>query len=142
MRTVSFARQLLTGVLLLPLLVATGLGQSEQHPIAAQVKAALKDPAKPFTMLVSLQVKQGQEERFETAFAKARQATRKEKGCLAYDLNRDAKEPTRYLVYERWKGLADLEAHLRTPHITTLLGELKELLAGDPELKVLLPAGE
>lgn len=31
---------------------------------------------------------------------------------------------------------------MKTPHITALLGELKELLAGAPEVRVLLPAGE
>jgi hypothetical protein len=39
---------------------------------------------------------------------------------VAYDLNRDVKEPTRYLIYERWKSLADIEAHLKGPYITTL----------------------
>jgi quinol monooxygenase YgiN len=33
----------------------------------------------------------------------------------------------------RWKSLADLEAHLNSPHITALLGEFKELLAAPPD---------
>lgn|SRR5262245_14351527 len=112
------------------------------HPIAAKVKSELKDPAKPFTMTVNLQVRDGAAERFEAAFAKALRATRKEKGCVAYDLNRNAKDTSRYIVYERWKSLADLESHLRSDHITTLLGELKDLLAGEPDVSVLLPAAE
>lgn len=117
-------------------------GQAEPHPIAVQVKAELKDPAKPFTMIVRLQVKEGEQNKFEAAFAKAVKATRMEKGCVAYDLSREAKDPTRYIVYERWKSLADLDAHLKTAHITALLAELKELLAAAPEARVLLPAGE
>jgi quinol monooxygenase YgiN len=123
------------------LVAAPALGQ-ELHPIAAQVKAELKDPARPFTMVVSLQVKKGDEAKFETAFARAIAATRKEKGCIAYDLNHDLKDPTRYFVYERWSNLSALEAHLRSAHITTLLADLKPLLAGNPEVKVLTPAGE
>lgn len=127
---------------MLVLAAATARGQADENPLVAQVKAEVKDPTKPFTMLIALQVKPGEEARFESAFAKAIRGTRKEKGALAYDLNRDAKDPTRYVVYERWKSVADLEAHLKTPHITALLGELKEVLAGSPELKVALPAGE
>jgi quinol monooxygenase YgiN len=118
------------------------LGQAGSDPIVDQVKSQLKDPAKPFTMFVHLQVKDGMQGKFEAAFAKAVKASRKEKGCIAYDLNRDAKETTRYVLYERWKNLADLEAHLKAAHLTALLAELKELLAGAPEIKVLLPAGE
>jgi len=131
----------IAGALVLPFVAAPTLGQ-EPNPIAAQVKAELKDPAKPFTMLVRVQVKEGMQDKFEAAFAKAVKETRKEKGCLEYDLNRDTKDSTRYLVYERWKSLADLEAHLKTPHITALLGELKDLLAGPPEVRVMLPAAE
>ncbi len=117
-------------------------GQEKPNPIAAQVKASLKDPGKPFTMVVGLRTKEGAGEKVETAFAPAIKATRGEKGCLAYDLNRDTKAPEQYLVYERWQSLAALEAHLKSPHIATLLAALGDLLAAPPEVRVLLPAGE
>ena len=141
----GFIRQRLSGILALaaPLLFsAVTQAADEPHPIVAQVKGVLKDPTKPFTMVVSLHVKDGMQAKFETAFAKAIKGTRKEKGSLTYDLSRYAKEPTRYLVYERWKSLKDLEEHMQTPHITGLLGELKDILSGPPEVKVLFPAGE
>jgi quinol monooxygenase YgiN len=89
--------------------------QKVTDPIFAQVKAAVKDPAKPFTLLFRLQVKEGTREMFEAAFAKANKATHIETGVLAYELNRDAEDATSYIMYERWKSLADLEAHVRTP---------------------------
>jgi autoinducer 2-degrading protein len=116
-------------------------GQEEPNPIVAQVKASVKDPGKPFVMLVHLQIKEGANKQFEAAFARAIKATRKEKGNLAYVLHRDAKHSNHYLVYERWRNLEVLKAHLKTPHITTLLMELEKLLAGPPEVRVLLPAG-
>lgn len=124
------------------LCVASVTGQEKSHPIAAQVKASLSDPSKPFTMLVMLKVKEGSGAKVEAAFTTAVKATRREKGCLAYDLNRDAKAPQQYLVYERWQNLAALEAHLKSQHITALLGELEALLAAPPEVRVLVPAGE
>ena len=110
--------------------------------IAAQFGAELKDPRKPFTLLVRFRVKEGMEENVEAAFAAASTATRKEKGVMAFDLNREAKDATRFVVYERWKSLAHLEAHLRTPYIATLRDELEEMLAGLAEFHVLVPAGE
>lgn len=123
-------------------LAAEAAGQEKENPILAQVKASLKDPGKPFTMMVMARVKEGSEKQFETAFAKAIRGTRQEKGNRAYDLNRDAKMPSSYIVYERWLDLAALEHHLRTQHIQTLLAEIGDLLAGPPEVRVFLPAGE
>src|SRR5262249_56723830 len=114
----------------------------KDDPIIAFVKPKLKDASKPFTLMVGVKVKEGTGEKFEAAFAKALQATRKEKGCLTYDLNRDTEDPTRYQVYERWKSLADLEAHLKTDHIKALVAVLPDVTAGRLELRVLLPTSE
>ena len=57
-------------------------------------------------------------------------------------VSRFAKAPTEYLVYERWQDLAALQAHLKAPHITTLLSEIGELLAAPPDVKVLVPVSE
>ena len=59
----------------------------------------------------------------------------RETGCSANDLNRNAKMPTRYVGYERWHSVADLEAHLRSAHITTLLMELGDRLARRPKFR-------
>jgi quinol monooxygenase YgiN len=121
---------------------AGGQGQDKPDPIVAAVKAAVKDPTKPFTMLVRFRTREGAEPKFEAAFAKAVKATRAEKGCLAYDLNRDPRAATQYLLYERWRDLRSLEAHLKAAHITALLKEVGALLAGPPEVQVLTPVGE
>ena len=129
-------------VLLLALVGPRAWSDDQPHPIAAQVKGALKDPAKPFTMLVQLKTKEGSEAKVEAAFVKAIKPTRQEKGCLAYELSRDAKTPTQYLLYERWQNLPSLEAHLKAQHITTLLAELGDLLAAPPEVRVFVPTGD
>ncbi len=116
--------------------------QGPPNPIAAQVKATVKNPAAPFTLVLHLRAKEGAGPKIEAAFARALKPTRKEKGCLAYDLNRDAKHPAEYIVYERWQNLAALEAHLQSRHITALLDELSSALAGPPEVRILTPAAE
>lgn len=116
--------------------------EENEHPIVTSVKANLKDPRKPFTILVHLKIKEGTAGKFESAFAKAIAGTRKEKGNKAYELNRSTKSPTEYVVYERWTDLAALRDHLKTPHITALLADIGDLLEGPPEAKVFLPAGD
>src|SRR5262245_21543035 len=96
--------------------------QDKEHPIVAEVRANLQDPSKPFTLLVRVKTKEGAGPKLEAAFAKAVAASRKEKGNKAYDLNRSAKAPTEYVVYERWTDLAALQAHLKAPHFLTLVG--------------------
>jgi quinol monooxygenase YgiN len=129
-------------VLLALPLVALAADKAESNPLITRIKSELKDPARPFTWVVSLQVKDGTQAKLEAVFAKAVKETHKEKGCLAYHLNREVKDPTRYMIYERWQSLADMEAHLKSPYIMSLENELKELLAAPPERRLLVPAGE
>jgi autoinducer 2-degrading protein len=131
--------------ILLCLILALALvapAPAQENPIEKAVKAALKDPSKPFTMMVHVKVKDGAGAKFEAAFAKAIIGTRKEKGNKAYDLNRSIKSPNEYIVYERWQDFAALQAHLKTPHIITLLSDISDLLDGPPEAKAFVPAGE
>lgn len=113
--------------------------QEKRHPIAQAVWDALKNEKKPFTMVVGLKLKDGTAEKFEKAFAPAIRATLKEKGCMAYQLNRNPNSPLHYMVYERWSNLPALEAHLRSDHITTLLEQVGDLLAEAPVVQVLEP---
>ncbi len=112
----------------------------QPHPIVAEARAALKDPAKPFTLAVRLKLNAGTTEQFETIFAKAAKLAREEEGCLTYELNRDAKGETSYLVYERWQNLAALETHIKSPHFIELSDEVGPMLDGPPEIDVLVPA--
>lgn len=105
-------------------------------------KTSLKDPSKPFTLLARIPIRDGTQTKFETAFAAAIAANRSGAGLLAYDLNRETADGTRYVVYERWKSLSALEAHLRMPYITKLMAVTDEVLAVAPDFQVLLPAGE
>jgi quinol monooxygenase YgiN len=132
----------LSAGLLLALVQARAADDKKEDPILANVKTRVKDPKKQFTLVIRLKVKEGSAEKFEAAFAKASRETHKEKGCIAYDLNRDTEDAARYVVYERWKNLAALEEHLKSDYIKALLAALPELLDGAPEPSVLLPAAE
>ena len=117
-------------------------GQDNITTIIAAFRSALPDPHKPFSLLNYITVRDGEQQRIIDAFAKSRKGTLKDKGVIVFHLNQETNDPTRFAVYERWESLADLETHLRTPHVTELLRELEPIMSKAPEFHVLLPVDE
>ncbi|HQR09189.1 MAG TPA: putative quinol monooxygenase [Gemmatales bacterium] len=112
------------------------------HPIIAAVKSQVKDVTLPFNMSVHASIKPGTSAPFEAAFTECIKLTRKENGCIAYDLNRSYEEPNKYINYERWASVAALDAHLNAPHTVKLLTAIAPFLDGSPVIKVYAFAGE
>ncbi len=56
--------------------------------------------------------------------------TRKESGCIQYDLHVDLNDPGTFTFYERWTDEAALNAHLQTPHMTSGFAAMGPLTAG------------
>jgi quinol monooxygenase YgiN len=122
-------------------LVILGLSEArgqEEHPVVKMIKSKVKDPKKPFAITVEFKVKAGKEKEFEAAFAPALAATRKEPGCVAYFLNRDTEHPDVYLMYEQFKSVDAVAAHLKAKHTETLLQTVGPLTDGEPKIRVLL----
>ncbi len=121
---------------------ANARGQSDWiTAIVEQFSRRLPDPAQPLTIVARLQVKEGAQARFEAAFARARERTLNDTGVITYELNRDDVETTRFVVYERWRSLPDLEAHLRTDHIAALINVTNDVLAVPADFTVVRPVG-
>lgn len=128
-------------VLLVPLVAlvwasAPAGAADEENPVIKLVKSKVKDPSKPFALLVTFKVKAGNEKKFEEAFAPCLVATRKEKGCVAYYLNRDPEHPELYVMYEQFRGVEGLAAHMKEKHTEKLLGTVIPMCEGDPTIKV------
>lgn len=100
----------------------------------------LPDPAKRLSLLARFAVEAADGPKLEAAFGRAMPFTLKEPGCIVFTLNRDPRDPGRFVVYEQWRSLTDLEAHLRTDYVARLRAEVDELIVGLPEFQVLLPA--
>lgn len=131
----------LRGVLLIVpfLMAAMTLSESraaDDHPAVALVKSKVKDPNKPFGLIVTIKVKAGKEKEFEEAFAPCIAATKKEPGCISYELNRDTDDPSIYVNYEKFRSVAALEEHLKQPHTQKLLATVPMLADGDLKIKV------
>lgn len=107
--------------------------------IIASFGAALQDVSEPLAILAQFQVRDGTQDLVEAAFAEASVSTAEEPGVIAYQVHRERQAPTRFVVYERWRSLADLDAHLRTPYIRALRRVIDGAVVGTPEFRVLMP---
>jgi quinol monooxygenase YgiN len=109
---------------------------AEDHPVVTLVKSKVNDPAKPFALLVTIKAKPGKGKDLEAAFAPCIAATKKEPGCLAYELNQDPDDTTAYVMFEKFKNVAALEGHLKLEHTVKLFAALEPLIDGQIMAKV------
>ena len=116
--------------------------EDDVEAIVEKFGAALDDRGRPFTILVRFQAQPGVEADIESAFAAVRTETLGEPGALAFDLNRETADPTRFVVYERWRSLDHFAAHIRKPSVGVLRDRLGALVDGMPEFDILRPAAE
>lgn len=65
-------------------------------------------------------------------------ATRKEAGCISYDLYRKPAEPDTLVFVESWKDRAALDAHFAEPHLKAFQAATADLLA-DARIEVVHP---
>ena len=75
-----------------------------------------KLPKDAVTLAVILRPRDGQELMLEAELRALIAPTRKEEGCLCYDLHRSAEGPAAYLLHEIWETREHHTAHTRTDH--------------------------
>jgi quinol monooxygenase YgiN len=55
--------------------------------------------------------------------------SRKETGCVSYDVLQDKAAPERFVLVEEWSSTAALDAHNQTPHFHQAVSSAAPLLA-------------
>jgi quinol monooxygenase YgiN len=63
----------------------------------------------------------GRERELESELRALLVPTRKELGCLTYELHRDGEDPHRFMFYEKFESQAALDAHIHSPHFQKFL---------------------
>src|ERR1700761_8354692 len=91
---------------------------------------------KNITVVATFAAKPGKEEELKKALLTLIAPTRKEAGCINYDLHQSPDEPGKFLFHENWTSKAHLDAHLKNTHIQVLLPRMDDLCIGMPEIKI------
>jgi quinol monooxygenase YgiN len=61
--------------------------------------------------------------------------TRKEPGCLSYELMQNNEDPTDFTLIEEWQSNTALESHFATKHFKDALVKLPDLVAAEPDIR-------
>jgi quinol monooxygenase YgiN len=88
-----------------------------------------KLPKGALTLVAMLRAKEGQQLLLEAELRALVGPTRKELGCLRYDLHRGADHPGTFLFHEVWESREHHAAHTRTPHFLRWNARKDALLA-------------
>ena len=133
-------QRLLAAALALTLLGPAFARQDKEPPVAKEdgpdLMARLKKVKGSFSLIVSFQVKKGEEKTLLEAAKPCIAATLEEKGCKRYELNQDLENPTKFTLLERWDGVADLEAHMASDHTKKLIAMLGKVADGPPTIAI------
>ncbi|QEM67487.1 antibiotic biosynthesis monooxygenase [Geobacter sp. FeAm09] len=79
------------------------------------------------TVVARIVAKKEAAEEVKNELLKVRGPTRREEGCLGYDLHRDNENPAEFIMYESWKDGAHLERHMDSPHFNALITAIDDL---------------
>jgi quinol monooxygenase YgiN len=88
-----------------------------------------KLPKGAVTLIVTLRSKEGQHLLLEAELRALVSPTRKEEGCLQYDLHRSTDQPGQFLFHEVWETRDHHTAHTKTPHFLRWNARKDSLLA-------------
>ena len=88
-----------------------------------------KLPKEAVTLIVQLRPRDGQEMLLEAELRALVGPTRKEDGCLTYDLHRSAEGPAAFLLHEIWGTREAHSKHTNTPHFLRWNARKDALLA-------------
>jgi quinol monooxygenase YgiN len=95
----------------------------------SKVPTSKKLPKDAVTLAVILRPRNGQELMLEAELRALILPTRKEEGCLRYDLHRSAEGPRAYLLHEIWETREHHTAHTKTDHFLRWNARKDALLA-------------
>ena len=90
--------------------------------------------SRPITIVVRLRAKPRRETAMGEALVEICRASRKEKGCLQYELHQSAEDPALFLLYEDWATQSDLDAHMQTSYVKGFLIGARQYLLDRPEI--------
>src|SRR5690349_23943912 len=89
---------------------------------------------KTLTVIATFLARPGKEAELRAALTGLLAPTRKEAGCINYDVHVATDDSAKFMFHENWTSKAHLDAHLQSPHIKALLPRVDELCTAPPQI--------
>jgi quinol monooxygenase YgiN len=90
--------------------------------------------AKSLTVVARVKAKPGKEAEVRKELLSLVGPSRKDPGCINYDLHQAVDNPALFLFHENWTSKAHLDQHLQKPDLQALLARVGQLVAEPPEI--------
>jgi len=90
--------------------------------------------SKSLTVIAKVKAKPGKETEVLKHLLSLVEPSRKDPGCLNYDLHRSQEDPASFLFHENWVSRELLEKHLAKPDLQATLSQVGKLVAESPEI--------
>lgn len=91
------------------------------------------------TVIATLHARPGQEAALEARMRSMIEATRREAGCIRYDMHRAADDAAILIMVEYWASAEALQAHDDSAHMAALVADLPALVDRPVEVRKLAP---
>jgi quinol monooxygenase YgiN len=89
---------------------------------------------KTLTVVAQVKAQPGKEAEVRQLLLSLVAPSRKDAGCLDYDLHQATDNPTMFLFHENWTSKAHLDAHLQKPDLQAVLAKVAKLVAEPPQI--------
>ena len=90
--------------------------------------------AKTVTVVAQIKAKPGEESQVRKELLSLVAPSRKDAGCVNYDLHQAKDNPAMFLFHENWLSEALLEAHLQKPDLKATFERVGQLVAEPPQI--------
>ena len=90
-------------------------------------------------VIATASVKPQKREDFKRGAAVCIAETRKEDGCLLYDLHESITDPTRFVFVEQWTSREALGSHGRAPHMKEWRKVVGDCAAAPTKIEIITP---
>ena len=86
------------------------------------------------TVVAELHAKPGKEDELRRELLAVVEPTRKDEGCVQYNLHVATDDAGHFVFYENWTSRETLDRHMATPHLARLLAIAPDLLSEPPRI--------
>ncbi|HYK89159.1 MAG TPA: putative quinol monooxygenase [Acidobacteriota bacterium] len=83
-------------------------------------------------VIAHIRARQGRQEELRKLLTGLVGPTRKEAGCIRYQLYRNNVDPQDFTFVEEWESDASLDTHLKKPHLQAAFAAFSDLVDGTP----------
>lgn len=90
--------------------------------------------SKLITVVAHIRARAGEEDALRRVLLALIEPTRREAGCVQYDLHEENGKPGHFVFYESWASKRALDQHLASQHLSAGLPRISELCSQPPEI--------